>query len=81
MDPLSSDSSPRMALNSVTAHQPHPCAGHDLRGTVVDQKPSGEADRDIVDGEHARLVTAGEPKRNRFVDTAATDGRSDVLSI
>jgi hypothetical protein len=34
---------------------------------VINQEPSGQADRKVSDGEHARLVTAAETKRNRFV--------------
>jgi hypothetical protein len=34
---------------------------------MINQKPSGESDRQVGDDKHARLVTAVAIKRNRFV--------------
>ena len=54
----------RRLAGAVAADQPDARAGHDLHRAVVDQKPAGEADRDVRDGKHARFVTAAALKRN-----------------
>ena len=39
--------------DAVAADEAHACARYDLYRAVVDQKPSGNPDRDIGDGKHA----------------------------
>ena len=43
----------RRLADAVAADEAHACARCNLYRAVVDQKPSGNPDRDIVDGQHA----------------------------
>src|ERR1700721_2159824 len=43
----------RRLADTVAADEAHARAGYNLHRALVDQKPPGDPDRDIVDGEHA----------------------------
>ena len=54
----------RRFAGAVAADQPDARARRDLHRGVVDQKPPGKADGDVLDGKHARVFTAAAAKRN-----------------
>ena len=57
----------RRFADAVAADQADARAGHDLHRAVVDQKPSGDPDRDVGDGKHAALSPEPAAKRNPFI--------------
>ena len=58
----------RRFAGAVAADQADARTGRDLHRGVVDQEPAGEPDRDVGDGQHARVVTAAAAKGNRFCE-------------
>src|SRR5271155_2792423 len=61
----------RRLADAVAADEAHACAGYDLYRALVDQKPPGDPDRDIVDGEHAGFSPQPLQNATLFIDQAA----------
>ena len=61
----------RRFTDPVAADKTNPGAGDDLRGALIDQQPSGEADRDIGDGKHAALSPKRRVKASRLSTTGS----------
>ena len=56
----------RRLADPVAADKADPRAGHDLHGTLIDQQPSGDPDRDVGDGEHAAFSPEPPAKATRL---------------
>ena len=67
----------RRFADAVAADKADARAGHDLHRAVVDQKPSGDPDRDIGDGKHAALSPERPPNATRLSVNSCSEGRLD----
>ena len=56
--------------DAVAADKADASAGHDLYGTMVDQKPSGDADRDVGEGKHGGFSPLRRPNATHLWSSA-----------
>ena len=71
----------RRFADAVAADEADARAGHDLHGAVVDQKPSGDPDRDVGDGKHAGLSPEPPPNATRIVSEISSCRRRMLKAI
>ena len=69
----------RRFADAVAADEADPRAGHDLHRAVVDQQPSGNADRNIGDGKHAAL--SPDPPANATDLSVKTERMSSSVQL
>jgi hypothetical protein len=56
----------RRLTDAIAADESDARAGYDLHGTVIDQLPSGDPDRDVINGKHAALSPDPPPNATRL---------------